>query len=90
MSFNSFGHIFKFTTWGESHGPAIGATIDGCPPGITISENLIQTYLDKRKPGQSTFTSQRKEADKVTILSGVFEGVSTGTPIQLLINNTDQ
>ncbi len=90
MSINSFGHIFKVTTWGESHGPAIGATIDGCPSGIQLSENLIQSYLDKRKPGQSKFTSQRKEADKVKILSGTFDGATTGTPIQLLIENTDQ
>ena len=90
MSVNSFGHIFKVTTWGESHGPAIGATVDGCPPGVSISEDHIQTFLDKRKPGQNKFTTQRKEADKVSILSGVFEGVSTGTPIQLMIQNNDQ
>ena len=90
MSINSFGHIFRVTTWGESHGTAIGATIDGCPPGISITEELIQNFLDKRKPGQNKFTTQRKEADKVSILSGVFEEISTGTPIQLLINNTDQ
>ncbi|MDG2474630.1 MAG: chorismate synthase [Paracoccaceae bacterium] len=90
MSINSFGHIFRVTTWGESHGTAIGATIDGCPPGISITEELIQNFLDKRKPGQNKFTTQRKEADKVSILSGVFEKISTGTPIQLLINNTDQ
>lgn len=90
MSVNSFGHIFKVTTWGESHGPAIGATIDGCPPGVAITENLIQTFLDKRKPGQNKFTTQRKEPDKVSIFSGVFEGFSTGTPIQLVIKNSDQ
>ena len=90
MSINSFGHLFKVTTWGESHGPSIGATVDGCPPGIAISENIIQAFLDKRKPGQSKFTSQRKEDDKVSILSGVFEGLSTGTPIQLMIKNNDQ
>ena len=90
MSVNSFGHIFKVTTWGESHGPAIGSTIDGCPPGIKITEEYIQKLLDRRKPGQSKFTTQRKESDKVSILSGVFKGVSTGTPIQLLIENTDQ
>ena len=90
MSVNSFGHIFRVTTWGESHGPAIGSTIDGCPPGIEITEDYIQKLLDKRKPGQSKFTTQRKEPDKVSILSGIFEGVSTGTPIQLLIENSDQ
>ena len=90
MSVNSFGHIFKFTTWGESHGPAIGATVDGCPPGIEINEKLIQKIVDKRKPGQSKFTTQRKESDKVSLLSGIFNGQSTGTPIQILINNTDQ
>ena len=90
MSINSFGHLFKVTTWGESHGSSIGATVDGCPPGVAISENIIQAFLDKRKPGQSKFTSQRKEADKVSILSGVFEGLSTGTPIQLMIKNNDQ
>ena len=90
MSVNSFGHIFKVTTWGESHGPAIGATVDGCPPGIEINEKLIQKIVDKRKPGQSKFTTQRKESDKVSILSGIFNGQSTGTPIQILINNTDQ
>ena len=90
MSVNTFGRIFKISTWGESHGTAIGATIDGCPPGINITENLIQTFLDKRKPGQNRFTTQRKELDQVEILSGVFEGVSTGTPIQLIIKNTDQ
>lgn len=90
MSVNSFGHIFKVTTWGESHGPAIGATIDGCPPGIAIKAENIQKFLDRRKPGQNKFTTQRKEPDRVKLLSGVFEGVSTGTPIQLLIENTDQ
>ena len=90
MSINSFGHIFRVTTWGESHGPAIGATVDGCPPGIKISENFIQTFLDRRKPGQSKFTTQRSEADKVSILSGIFDGATTGTPIQLLIENKDQ
>ncbi len=90
MSVNSFGHIFKVTTWGESHGPAIGATIDGCPPGVAVTEGDIQVFLDKRKPGQNKFTSQRNEPDKVSILSGVFNGMSTGTPIQLLISNTDQ
>jgi chorismate synthase len=90
MSINTFGRIFKVSTWGESHGDAIGATIDGCPPGINVTENLIQAFLDKRKPGQNKFTTQRKELDEVEILSGVFEGLSTGTPIQLIIKNTDQ
>ncbi len=90
MSLNTFGHLFRFTTWGESHGPAIGATVDGCPPGIVLSEADLQPWLDKRRPGTSKFTTQRKEADEVRILSGVFEGVTTGTPIQLMIENTDQ
>ncbi len=90
MSFNSFGHIFRVTTWGESHGPAIGATIDGCPPGVKLSEEKIQIWLDRRAPGRSIFTSQRKEPDKIKFLSGIFEGKSTGTPIQILIENKDQ
>lgn len=90
MSINTFGHLFRVTTWGESHGPALGATIDGCPPGIEISAEALQVWLDQRKPGQSKHTTQRKEADAVEILSGVFEGQSTGTPIQLMIRNTDQ
>ena len=90
MSFNTFGHLFRFTTWGESHGPALGSTVDGCPPGVPLSEADIQVWLDKRKPGQNKFTTQRREADAVQILSGVFEGVTTGTPIQLMIRNTDQ
>ncbi|MCA8884018.1 MAG: chorismate synthase, partial [Rhodobacteraceae bacterium] len=90
MSMNSFGHLFRVTTWGESHGPALGATLDGCPPGIPVQAEDLQVWLDKRKPGTSKFTTQRREADAVEILSGVFEGVSTGTPIQLLIRNTDQ
>ncbi|MDB2414301.1 chorismate synthase [Rickettsiales bacterium] len=89
MSFNSFGKIFRFTTWGESHGPAIGCVIDGVPPCISLSESDIQPYLDKRKPGQSRHTTQRKEPDKVEILSGVFEGKTTGTPISLIIYNQD-
>ena len=90
MSMNSFGHLFRVTTWGESHGPALGATVDGCPPGIAIDEAAIQTWLDKRKPGQNKYTTQRREADEVKILSGVFEGQTTGTPVQLMIRNTDQ
>jgi chorismate synthase len=89
MSFNTFGKIFRFTTWGESHGPAIGCVIDGCPPNIPISENEIQKDMDRRKPGQSKFTTQRKEDDKVVILSGVFEGKTTGTPISIVIYNND-
>ena len=89
MSFNTFGKIFRFTTWGESHGPAIGCVVDGCPPNINISEIDIQKELNKRKPGQSKFTTQRKEDDKVIILSGVFEGKTTGTPISMIIYNKD-
>ncbi|MDP5348571.1 MAG: chorismate synthase [Paracoccaceae bacterium] len=90
MSMNSFGHLFRVTTWGESHGPALGATVDGCPPGIAINEGMIQQWLDRRKPGQNKYTTQRREADEVRILSGVFEGQTTGTPVQLMIENTDQ
>jgi chorismate synthase len=90
MSFNSFGRVFRFSTWGESHGPAIGAMVDGCPPGIALSEVDIQPWLDKRRPGTSRFTTQRREADQVEILSGIFEGRTTGTPISLLIRNEDQ
>jgi chorismate synthase len=86
---NSFGTMFRFTTWGESHGPAIGCVVDGVPPLIPLSEPDIQQYLDKRRPGQSRFTTQRQEPDKVKILSGVFEGKTTGTPIGLLIENED-
>ena len=89
MSFNTFGKFFRFTTWGESHGPAIGCIIDGCPPLIQLKEQDIQKELDKRKPGQSKFTTQRKESDKVQILSGVFKGKTTGTPISLIIYNED-
>ncbi len=96
MSHNSFGHLFRVTTWGESHGPALGCTVDGAPPRVPISQNDIQHWLDRRKPGQNRFTTQRREADSVKILSGVFEHpetgrqVTTGTPIQLMIENTDQ
>ncbi|MGX9853941.1 chorismate synthase [Limimaricola variabilis] len=90
MSLNSFGHLFRVTTWGESHGPALGATVDGCPPGVEIREEDLQVWLDKRRPGQNKHTTQRREPDAVEILSGVFEGRSTGTPIQLMIRNTDQ
>ncbi len=90
MSFNSFGRVFRFSTWGESHGSAIGAVVDGCPPGLALSEADIQPYLDKRRPGQSKFTTQRQEPDQVRILSGMFEGRTTGTPISLMIENVDQ
>ena len=89
MSHNTFGHLFRFTTWGESHGPALGVVVDGCPPGIPISAEVIQRDLDRRRPGQSRFTTQRREEDTVEILSGVFEGRTTGTPIALLIRNVD-
>ncbi|MCF6444515.1 chorismate synthase [Nereida sp. MMG025] len=90
MSLNSFGHLFRVTTWGESHGPALGATVDGCPPQVPVDATMLQHWLDKRKPGQNKNTTQRKEPDAVEILSGVFEGQTTGTPIQLMIRNTDQ
>ena len=90
MSFNTFGRVFRFTTWGESHGPAIGAVVDGCPPGLALSEAVIQPFLDARRPGTSRFTTQRREPDEVRILSGVFEGRTTGTPISLMIENVDQ
>ncbi|GGI85727.1 chorismate synthase [Legionella impletisoli] len=89
MSGNTFGTLFTVTTFGESHGPAIGCIVDGCPPGLTLQESDIQPYLDKRKPGQSKYTSQRRESDQVEILSGLFEGKTTGTPIALLIRNED-
>jgi len=89
MSFNTFGKFFRFTTWGESHGPAIGCVVDGCPPNIPLKEAEIQIEMNKRKPGQSKFTSQRKEDDKINILSGVFEGKTTGTPISMIIYNKD-
>ena len=89
MSFNTFGKFFRFTTWGESHGPAIGCVVDGCPPNILLKEAEIQIEMNKRKPGQSKFTSQRKEDDKINILSGVFEGKTTGTPISMIIYNKD-
>ncbi len=90
MSFNTFGMLFRVTTWGESHGPAIGCVVDGCPPGLVLAEGDIQPYLDRRRPGQSAFTTQRREPDQVRILSGVFEGRTTGTPISLQIDNVDQ
>lgn len=90
MSVNTFGRLLRVTTWGESHGPGIGAIVDGCPPGLSLSEGDIQPFLDKRRPGTSRFTTQRREPDRVRILSGVFEGRTTGTPISLLIDNEDQ
>ena len=90
MSFNTFGHVFRFSTWGESHGPALGAVVDGCPPARALSEADLQPWLDKRRPGTSRFTTQRQEPDRVRILSGVFEGRTTGTPISLMIENLDQ
>ncbi|GJL89872.1 MAG: chorismate synthase [Minwuia thermotolerans] len=90
MSHNSFGHLFRMTTWGESHGPALGCVVDGCPPLIALEEADIQVWLDRRRPGQNRFTTQRREPDAVRILSGVFEGQTTGTPISLMIENVDQ
>jgi chorismate synthase len=90
LSGNSFGTLFRFTTWGESHGPALGCVVDGVPPRLELSEADIQTWLDRRRPGQSRFTTQRQEPDAVKILSGVFEGRTTGTPISLMIENVDQ
>ena len=90
MSGNTIGKLFAVTSFGESHGPALGCIVDGCPPGLELSEADIQTDLDRRKPGTSRFTTQRKEADQVKILSGVFEGKTTGAPIGMLIENTDQ
>lgn len=90
MSHNSFGHLFRVTTWGESHGPAIGCVVDGCPPLLGLSEADIQPWLDRRRPGQSRFTTQRQEPDAVRIMSGVFDGQTTGTPIALEIENVDQ
>ena len=89
MSFNTFGKIFRFTTWGESHGPAIGCVVDGCPPNISLSQKDIQKDMNRRRPGKSKFTSQRKESDNVEILSGVFQGKTTGTPISMIIYNQD-
>ena len=90
MSFNTFGKIFRFRTWGEAHGPAIGCIVDGCPPNIPLSEKDIQKDMDRRRPGNSKFVSQRKESDKIEILSGVFNGRTTGTPISILIANEDK
>jgi chorismate synthase len=90
MSLNTFGHVFRVTTWGESHGPALGCTVDGCPPGVPMAEVDLQHWLDRRRPGQNRYTTQRQEPDAVEILSGVYQGLTTGTPIQLMIRNVDQ
>ena len=96
MSHNTFGHMFRVTTWGESHGRALGCVVDGCPPGLALDEAWVQQFLDKRRPGTSRFVTQRREPDQVKILSGVFEDdrtdgqVTTGTPISLMIENVDQ
>ena len=96
MSHNTFGHLFRVTTWGESHGRAIGCVVDGCPPGLALDEAWVQGFLDKRRPGTSRFVTQRQEPDEVRILSGVFEDdrtggqVTTGTPISMMIENVDQ
>src|SRR5210317_455650 len=90
MSGSSIGKLFTVTSFGESHGPAIGCIVDGCPPGMALSEADLQGDLDRRKPGKSRHTTQRREADEVQILSGVFEGMTTGSPIGLIIHNTDQ
>jgi chorismate synthase len=90
MSWNTFGRVLRFTTWGESHGPALGAVVDGCPPGLALDERAIQPFLDARRPGTSKFTTQRQEPDQVRILSGTFEGRTTGTPISLMVENVDQ
>src|SRR5438128_3372453 len=90
MAGNSFGTLFRYTSWGESHGPAIGVVVDGVPPKIPLAEPDIQHWLDRRRPGQSRYTTQRQEPDEVKILSGTFEGATTGTPIHLMIDNVDQ
>ena len=90
MAGSSFGTIFKITTWGESHGKGLGVVVDGCPAGLPLDENDIQKFLNRRKPGQSKFTTPRKEDDAVEILSGVFEGKTTGTPISLVVYNQNQ
>ena len=90
MAGSSFGTIFRITTWGETHGKGVGVVVDGCPAGLPLCEEDIQKYLDRRKPGQSKFTTQRQEGDQVEIMSGVFEGKTTGTPISLVVYNKDQ
>ena len=90
MSGSTFGNIFRISTWGESHGKALGVVIDGCPAGLELCEDDIQVFLDRRKPGQSRYVTQRRESDSVEILSGVFEGKTTGTPISLMVRNESQ
>ena len=90
MAGSTYGTLFTITTWGESHGPALGVVIDGCPAGIPLTADYIQTFLNRRKPGQSKFTTARKESDQVEILSGVLEDITTGTPISLIVHNKDQ
>ena len=89
MAGSSFGNLFRITTWGESHGKGIGVVVDGCPAGLSLCEEDIQKFLDRRKPGQSKFTTQRRESDTVEILSGVFEGKTTGTPISMMVWNNE-
>lgn len=89
MAGSTYGNIFKITTWGESHGKALGVVVDGCPAGLELNEDDIQKFLNRRKPGQSKYTTQRKEDDKVEILSGIFEGKTTGTPISMIVKNKD-
>ena len=89
MAGSSFGNLFRITTWGESHGKGIGVVVDGCPAGLSLCEEDIQKFLDRRKPGQSKFTTQRRESDTVEILSGIFEGKTTGTPISMMVWNKD-
>src|SRR6187402_3596972 len=89
MSINSFGHLFRLTTWGESHGPAIGCVVDGCPPGLVLGEPWVQQFLDARRPGTSKNVSPRQEPDQVRIISGTYEGLTTGTPIAMMIDNVD-
>ena len=90
MAGSTYGNILRITTWGESHGKALGVVVDGCPSGVALSEEDIQVFLDRRKPGQSKFTTQRKESDTVQLLSGIFEGKTTGTPISMMVPNTTQ
>src|SRR5688500_7455209 len=89
MSWNSFGHLLRMTTWGESHGAAIGVVVDGCPPGLELDEAWVQQWLDRRRPGQSAHVSPRNEPDRVRILSGIYEGRTTGPPISMMIDNVD-
>ena len=90
MSGSIYGKLFSISTWGESHGPGIGVVVDGCPAGLSMNEDIIQAYLNRRKPGQTPYSTPRKEGDRVSILSGVFEGFTTGTPISLIVYNENQ